>query len=112
MKECNFAVEACFGIPIHYENWYKHMSVCLSDEQFDRYCNMLKQWRPTSEWKNWSDDNVEDYFIRRDLSDIYDLIRETLKQKAPEIWDDRIMDYLDQINIYTAEEIWEAAVPE
>lgn len=111
MKECNFEIEAFFGVPIAYDNWYEHMIVILSDEQFERYCNMLKQWRPTNEWKNWNFESGEDHFIHRDLPDIYDLIMETLKQKAPEIWDDRIMDYLDQINIFTAVEIWEAAFP-
>ena len=67
MKECNFAVEACFGIPIHYENWYEHMSVCLSDEQFERYCKQLKLWRTTDEWKKWNNENGEDFFIHRDL---------------------------------------------
>lgn len=26
-------------------------------------------------------------------------------ERAPKIWDDRIMNYIDQLNIYTAEEI-------
>lgn len=106
MKECNFAVEACLGIPIHYENWYEHMSVCLSDEQFERYCNQLKIWRTSDEWKKWNNENGEDFFIHRDLPDIYDLIMSTLKVQAPKLWDERIKNYIDQINIYTAEEIW------
>jgi hypothetical protein len=31
-----------------------------------------------------------------------------LKKEAPYIWDERILSYLDLINIYTAEELWEA----
>lgn len=107
MKHCNFAVEAVFGIPMDYENWYDHMLVELTDEQFDRYCETLSLWRFTDEWKNWDDENGEDFFIKRDLPDIYDLIRKKLVEQAPKIWDERIVDYLDQVNIYTADEIWD-----
>lgn len=108
MKKCNFAIEACLGIPIHYDNWYEHMEVELTDEQFNRYCETLEKWKTTDEWKQWNDENGEDYFIKRDLPDIYQLIIDKLKANAPKIWDERIMPYLDQINIYTAEEIWES----
>ena len=106
MKECNFAVEACYGIPIHYDNWYEHLTVMLSDEQFERYCNQLKLWMETDEWKKWNDENGEDFFIHRDLPDIFEVIMDTLKKQAPLIWDERINNYLDQINIFTADEIW------
>ena len=108
MKQCNFAVEAVFGIPIDYENWYEHMAVELSDEQFCRYCETLKHWITTDEWKNWDSENGEDFFIKRDLPDIYALIWEQLVEQAPKIWDERVVNYLDQVNIYTADEIWEA----
>ena len=108
MKQCNFAVEAVFGIPIDYENWYEHMAVELSDEQFCRYCETLKHWITTDEGKNWDSENGEDFFIKRDLPDIYALIWEQLVEQAPKIWDERVVNYLDQVNIYTADEIWDA----
>ena len=108
MKNCNFAIEACWGIPIYYENWYEHMEVELTDEQFDRYCETYERWHTSDEWKKWNDENGENFFIERDLPDIYQLITDKLKAYAPQIWDERIMPYLDQINIYTAEEIWES----
>ena len=51
MISCNFALEACYGIPIHYDNWYEHITVDLTEEQFERYCKTLKRWRTTDEWK-------------------------------------------------------------
>lgn len=108
MKMCHFAIEAFFGIPINYENWFEHMCVELTEEQFERYCAALERWTHSEEWKKWNTDNGEDFFIKRDLPDIYDIIKERLTRIAPLIWDDRINDYLDQIRIYTADEIWEA----
>lgn len=107
MKECNFGIEASFGIPFNYENGYESMTIELTDEQFERYCHALGHWRTTEEWRSRNDDNGHDYFIKRDLPDIWSLLRDKLAQVAPLIWDGRINDYLDQINIYTADEIWE-----
>lgn len=42
MKKCKFDIEAFFGIPFDYENWYESMIVELTDEQFDRYCEALR----------------------------------------------------------------------
>ena len=28
MKRCNFEIEASFGLPFDYENWYETMTVC------------------------------------------------------------------------------------
>lgn len=47
MKKCSFAVEAFFGIPVDYDNWYEHIEVELTDEQFTRYCETLKRWEST-----------------------------------------------------------------
>lgn len=35
MKECNFAVEACWGLPMHYDNWFEYM-MALSSSIFDQ----------------------------------------------------------------------------
>lgn len=109
MKKCNFAIEACLGIPYNYDNWYEYLEVELTDEQFDRYCKTLENWNDTDEWKNWNNENGENYFINRDLPDIYQLIIDKLNTYAPQIWDERIIPFLDQINLYTANEIWESA---
>lgn len=93
-------------MPFLYDNWYEHLIVELTDEQFNRYCKTLTYWLTTDEWKNWNDENGEDFFIKRDLPDIYALIIKELNRLAPQIWDERIIDYMDQINIYTADEIW------
>lgn len=106
MKLCTFAVEACYGVPIYYENSFDYMAVELTDEQFNRYCETLKRWETREEWKNWNDENGDDFFIKRDLPDIYALILKQLVEQAPKIWDERIVNYLDQVNIYTAKEIW------
>lgn len=106
MKQCSFAIETFFGMPFLYDNWYEHLIVELTDEQFNRYCKTLTYWLTTDEWKNWNDENGEDFFIKRDLPDIYALIIKELNRLAPQIWDERIIDYMDQINIYTADEIW------
>ena len=108
MKKCKFDIEAFFGIPFDYENWYESMIVELTDEQFDRYCEALRRWKATDEWKNWNDENGHDYFIKRDLSDIWQLLLEQLAKVAPVIWDERIIGYLDQIKVYTADEIYES----
>lgn len=108
MKICTFEIEAVHGIPFVYDNWYETMKVTLTDEQFQRYCQALKYWRTTDEWKNFDDLSGQDYFIHRDLPDVYDVIMKQLRHDAPLIWDERINDYIDQINIYTASEIWDA----
>ena len=41
MKRCNFEIEAFF-VPFDYENWYETMTVELTDEQFNRYCDALR----------------------------------------------------------------------
>lgn len=109
MKKCSFAVEAFLGIPIDYENWFEHIIVELTDEQFTLYYETLKHWETTDEWKNWDSANGDNFFIKRDLPEIYTLIWEQLIKEAPKIWDERVINYLDQINIYTADEIWHAA---
>nr|WP_293462710.1 hypothetical protein [Prevotella sp.] len=75
--------------------------------------NILKRrtsnsWLMSSEWKNWDIENGDDYFIHRDLPDIWQLLQEELAKVAPVIWDERIKDYLDQVNIYTSNEIYES----
>lgn len=62
----------------------------------------------SSEWKNWDIENGDDYFIHRDLPDIWQLLQEELAKVAPVIWDERIKDYFDQVNIYTSNEIYES----
>lgn len=106
---CNFGLEACFGIPIHYDNWCEHVAVDLTEEQFTRYCDTLKRWQSTDEWKNRNDEDGDDFFIKRDLPDIYDMIMKAVITQAPKIWDDRILDYIDQLNIITADEIYSHA---
>ena len=106
MKRCNFEIEAFFGIPMDYENWYEYMAVELTDEQFYRYCEAVKRWQTTDEYKNCSFEGGESSFIERDLPDIYAVVWQQLVEQAPKIWDAQINDYLDQVNIYTPHEVW------
>lgn len=108
MKKCNVNIEAFFGIPFDYENWYEDMEIELTDEQFERYLKMLEKWKQSDEWKKWDMENGEDFFIHRDLPDIYQIIQSRLQVYAPEVWDERIIPYLDQINIFTSNEMWES----
>ena len=108
MKKCNVNIEAFFGIPYDYENWYEDMEIELTDEQFERYLKMLEKWKQSDEWKKWDMENGEDFFIRRDLPDIYQIIWSRLQVYAPQVWDERIIPYLDQINIFTSNEMWES----
>lgn len=105
MKKCNVNIEAFFGIPFSYENWYEDMEIELTDEQFERYLKMLEKWKQSDEWKKWDMENGEDFFIHRDLPDIYQIIQSRLKVYAPQVWDERIIPYLDQINIFTSNEM-------
>ena len=108
MKKCNVNIEAFFGIPFDYENWYEDMEIELTDEQFERYLKMLEKWKQSDEWKKWDMENGEDFFIHRDLPDIYQIIQSRLQVYAPQVWDERIIPYLDQINIFTSNEMWES----
>ena len=85
MKKCNVNIEASFGIPFDYENWYEDMEIELTDEQFERYLKMLEKWKQSDEWKKWDMENGEDFFIRRDLPDIYQIIRSRLQVYAPQV---------------------------
>ena len=76
MKRCSFEIETFFRVPFDYENWYETMTVELTDEQFNRYCDALRWWEATDEWKNWDIENGDDYFIHRDLPDIWQLLVE------------------------------------
>lgn len=109
MKKCSFAVEAFFGVPMCYENWYEYIVVELTDEQFTRYCETTECWESSEEYKTWNMENGENFFIKRDLPDIYALVWAKLEEQVPKIWNERISDYLDQVNIYTPEQIWDAA---
>ena len=62
MKKCNVNIEAFFGIPFGYENWYEDMEIELTDEQFERYLKMLEKWKQSDEWKKWDMENGEDFF--------------------------------------------------
>ena len=112
MITCHFAIEARYGIPIRFDNWYEHIAVDLTEEQFERYCETLKYWRTTDEWNQWNEENGEDFFIKRDLPDIYDLVMKKIIEHAPKIWDERIMNYIDQLNIFTADEIYNKVLEE
>ena len=59
-----------------YENEYESIMLELTDEQFNRYCDALRRWEATDEWKNWDIENGDDYFIHRDLPDIWQLLVE------------------------------------
>lgn len=74
MKKCIFKIEAFFCIPIDYENWFEDMEVELTEAQFDRYCETLERWHASDDYKKWNNENGEDYFIKRDLPDIYQII--------------------------------------
>ena len=74
MKRCSFEIETFFRVPFDYENEYESIMLELTDEQFNRYCDALRRWEATDEWKNW--DIEIDYFIHRDLPDIWQLLVE------------------------------------
>ena len=76
MKMCSFEIETFFRVPFDYENEYESIMLELTDEQFNRYCDALRWWEATDEWKNWDIENGDDYFIHRDLPDIWQLLVE------------------------------------
>ena len=76
MKRCSFEIETFFRVPFDYENEYESIMLELTDEQFNRYCDALRRWEATDEWKNWDIENGDDYFIHRDLPDIWQLLVE------------------------------------
>ena len=76
MKRCSFEIETFFRVPFDYENEYESIMLELTDEQFNRYCDALRWWEATDEWKNWDIENGDDYFIHRDLPDIWQLLVE------------------------------------
>ena len=108
MKKCLFNIEAMLGIPFDYDNWFEEMEVELTDEQFNQYCDTLVKWEATDEWNEWDDENGHDYFIRRDLPEIYKIVRQKLIEVVPIKWGEQCMEYIDQINIYTPAEIYSA----
>ena len=76
MKRCSFEIETFFRVPFDYENEYESIMLELTDEQFNRYCDALRWWEATDEWKNWDIENGDDYFIHWDLQDIWQLLVE------------------------------------
>ena len=76
MKMCSFEIETFFRVPFDYENEYESIMLELTDEQFNRYCDALRWWEATDEWKNWDIENGDDYFIHWDLQDIWQLLVE------------------------------------
>lgn len=80
MKMCSFEIETFFRVPFDYENEYESIMLELTDEQFNRYCDALRRWEATDEWKNWDIEN--DYFIHRDLPDIWQLLVEFARMKS------------------------------
>ena len=80
MKMCSFEIETFFRVPFDYENEYESIMLELTDEQFNRYCDALRRWEATDEWKNWDIEN--DYFIHRDMPDIWQLLVEFARMKS------------------------------
>ena len=102
---CNFIIKVCFGKFINSVNWQQTVTVDLTEVQFDHYCDTLKTWLSTDEWKNRKVENGENSFIKRDLPDIYGLIKTKVLEKFPSIWEYKDWLYFDQIHIFTANEI-------
>ena len=82
MKMCSFEIETFFRVPFDYENEYESIMLELTDEQFNRYCDALRWWEATDEWKNWDIENGDDYFIHWDLQDIWQLLVEFARMKS------------------------------
>lgn len=106
-KIYNFHIES-FHLPYPYdEEFYQHFPMELTDEQFERLYNAFVIWRETDEYKHLNDLADDEYFLHKYVPDIWEKFRAEISVRAPKIWDDGIIPYLSEMDMYVPDEVWE-----
>ena len=99
MNVCNFRIDA-YHIPIDYRNWEETLSVVLTDEEYNALRKTRKKLQFSGVWYACFPEVDEEYYLKTYFPEIHAKVRQTLQEKAPLIWDERILSYLDKVGIY------------
>ena len=111
-KKYHFHFET-FHLPSPYDDeWFQNFEMELTDEQFDRLCKAHRKWIDNENFIGRDCLQDDEYFIHRDLQDIWELLRTRINELAINIWGEGIREHLDQIDMYIPEEAWEVNCPE
>ena len=84
----------------------------LTDEQFDRLCKAHKSWIKNEGYLKRDCLEDDEYFIHRDLPDIWEKFRAEIAERAPKIWDEGIIPYLPEMDLYIPDEAYEENCPD
>lgn len=78
----------------HYDDWYAGFPVSLTKQEFRELCDAHKKWIHTEEYKKWSDDGDEEYFIKKYCPSIYLKVEKALKIFALQKYGEGILNEL------------------
>jgi hypothetical protein len=106
MKICNFEIDI-MHLPVEYENSYEKLPVELTDEEFMTLCIAQKDWMTSGEWYRNYPEVDEEYYLKKYCPEILAIVRRTLKEKAMQMWDERILSHLNMVGGYIPQEVWE-----
>ena len=104
MKTCHFGIDV-FHVPIPYKNWYEKLPVELTDHEYKKLCKSRKKWMATGEWYCFCPEVDDEYYLMKHCPDILTKVRQALQEKAPDLWDERVIPHLDKVGIYVLEGI-------
>lgn len=96
-----------FLLPEPYaDDWYQEFEMKLADEPFDRICKAYRSWIDNENFLKRDCLLDDGDLIKRDLSDIWAMLRAKINELAIEIWGDGIQEYLDEVGMYIPKEAW------
>ena len=101
-----------FHLPPPYDDeWFQEFEMELTDEQFERICKAHRSWIDNEHFKERDCLLDDEFFIKRDLPDIWAMLRAKINELALQLWGEGIREHLDQLDMYIPEEAWEINYP-
>ena len=110
-KKYHFHFETFHLPPPYDDEWYQKFEMELTDEQFDRLCKAHRKWIDNENFIGRDCLQDDEYYIHRDLPDIWELLRTKINELALQIWGEGIREYLDQTDMYIPDEAWDVNCP-
>ena len=110
-KTYHFHFESFHLPPPYDEEWFQEFEMELTDEQFDRICKAHRSWIDNEHFRERDCLLDDEFFIKRDLPDIWAMLRAKINELALQIWGDGIREHLDNLDMYIPEEAWEVNCP-
>ena len=85
-KNYHFHFESFHLPPPYDEDWFQEFEMELTDEQFDRICKAHRSWIDNEHFMERNCLLDDEFFIKRDLPDIWAMLRAKINELALQIW--------------------------